>query len=289
MTIFELVKIALDELYTEGKEIYGDSLDDIIIEAMQYLSRSYGELNQEERNAVDYSDPATRFAYVYKYVAAHGDYIVQVMNKLTVELDGPIFQSENVRATCVGGGPGSDIIAILKYLGDHEESEPVKKVTCYLLDGEQAWADTWTELDDSLDSDISLNANFQPLDVTAPKSWNAQKKFLQADLFTLSYFVSEVMSLDADGTVSDFWATLFNGAKPGAIFLYIDNGHDDFNTYFDEAWNASGLECLLTRNNVRFTPSFSEQASELKFYKDKFNYSPKLQARLSYRVLRKPL
>lgn len=285
MTIFELVKLALDQLYAEAQSAYGDAADDNIRKRISYLSASYESLTSSDRKPVDYKDPATRFAYVFKYVAAHGDYLVQVLRGLRRKLDGPIFASANPRISCIGGGPGSDIIAVLKYL---HESEPVNKVTCYLLDKEQAWADTWTELDASLDMAIQLNANFQPLDVCDPKSWVYQRKFLQADLFTMSYFVSGVFSLDGDGKVSAFWQELFGNAKPGALFVYTDNGSDHFNDYFGKQCAKGGLEQLMCRDNTDMTPSYSEEKSELALYMGKFVHTPKLKARVTYRVLRKP-
>ena len=79
MTLFELVKIALDELYSQGKKQHKGKLDDEIKAQLKYLSSSFGELDLAERKPISYRDPATRFAYVYKYVASHGDYIVQVL------------------------------------------------------------------------------------------------------------------------------------------------------------------------------------------------------------------
>jgi hypothetical protein len=288
MTIFQLVKIALNMLYTEAVSTYGTSADAKITEQIKYLSKSYNVLNQVDRSPVNYKDPATRFAYVYKYVASHGNYVVQVLNALREKMEGPIFTSETIRVSCVGGGPGSDIIGLLKYLDERKATEKVKKVTCYLLDREQAWADTWTELDDSLKTDLLLNANFQPLDVTNPDSWAQQKKFLQADLFTMSYFVSEVKALDSTGVVTRFWKTLFEEAKSGAIFLYDDNGHESFNSYFDEQWKRAGLECIIESTNQPTWPSGSEQMSDLGSYLTKFGQSPKLKTTLTYRVLRKP-
>jgi len=176
---------------------------------------------------------------------------------------------------------------VLKYLDDYKRREPVEKIRCYLLDKEQAWADTWTELDESLNSEVSLNANFQPFDVSDPTSWESQRKFLQAELFTISYFVSEIFSLDREGMVTAFWDQLFEGAKPGALFLYVDNGHADFNTYFDARWQAAGLECLIAEDNMRIIPRSTEQAAELATYNSKFERNPKIQAFISYRVLRK--
>jgi hypothetical protein len=150
MTTFELVKLALDELYGEAKGEHGSASDAEIKKRMAYLTGSYNQLGASSRKPVDYRDPATRFAYVYKYVTAHADYLVQVMTTLRSELGYSLFTTEDARISCIGGGPGSDIIAALKYLDEAKDKEPVKRVTCYLLDGEQAWADTWTELSLSL-------------------------------------------------------------------------------------------------------------------------------------------
>ncbi|WP_298926066.1 hypothetical protein [uncultured Ramlibacter sp.] len=288
MTGFELVKVALDALYAEALQTYGPNTDATIAARIQYLSTSYSGLNNPKRPPVNYQDPATRFAYVFKYVASHSDYIVQVMEAWRSHVGGQIMAgADTMRITCVGGGPGSDLIGFLRYL-DENKNEPIKKATAYLLDREQAWADTWTELDDSLKSGLVLHANFQPLDVTNPASWMYQKKFLQADLFTMSYFVSEVKSLDSTGIVSTFWTALFQQAKSGARFLYVDNGHDSFNQYFDALWQAAGLHLVLGETNEWKWPRGNEQKSELGGYLTKFGQSPKLKTMLTYRVLAKP-
>lgn len=288
MTIFELAKIALDELYTQGREEYREDLDQKIKNSITCLHENYRQLNNVNRQPVNYRDPATRFAYAYKYVPAHGDYLVQIMERLREEAGGTIFAADGLRVSCVGGGPGSDVIAVLKYLDENKNAEPVKNLICYLLDGEQAWADTWTEICESLKSGVLLNMNFQPLDVTEPDSWRLQKNFLKADLFTMSYFVSEVFSLDKDGVVADFWSTLFTNAKPGALFIYIDNGHVDFTGYFDRLWKKAGLESLISVDGTRMVLRRSEQTSELAQHKTKFGHTSKAQSWIDYRVLRKP-
>jgi hypothetical protein len=100
-------------------------------------------------------------------------------------------------------------------------------------------------------------------------------------------FVSEVLSLDKGGVVTSFWKRLFDGAKSGALFLYDDNHHSDFNEYFDAQWKAAGLKCVIS-DERRFTLRSSEQSSEVGVYRSKFDQHPKLQAQLCYRVLRKP-
>jgi hypothetical protein len=288
VTLFELVKIALDELYSQGKKLHGIQLDAEIKGQMKYLAQSYANLTKADRPPVDYKNPATRFAYVYKYVATHGDYVVQILELLRDELGTNIFADKKLRLTCVGGGPGSEIIGVLKYLDKFSSKEPVEKLTCYLLDREQAWADTWTEFDDSFTAHLHVSTNFQPLDVSNPASYASQIKFLDADLFTMSYFVSEVHSLNGGGQVTKFFDTLFTNAKSGALFLYDDNSTPVWTDYFDGLWNSAGLTCLMAQTNVAWTPNYSEQTSDLGEYLEKFDHSPNLKKQLSLRVLRKP-
>lgn len=287
MKLFQLAKITLDSLYQEALKEHQGETDARIAESIRYLSVAYTQLANTARARVNYENPVTRFAYVYMYVAAHADYVSQVFEAYRSHLGSPIFKSEKLRLSCIGGGPGSDFIAVVKYLSEHTD-EPVKKVTAYLVDGEQGWADTWTELDDKLDLPFELATNFQPLDVTRPSSWTAQKKFLEADVFTISYFVSEVMSLDHSGIVTNFWNKVFSDAKSGAIFFYIDNGAQVFNDYFDSLWSKNGLELIYSFDNERRLPGYDEEKTDLGEFLTKFQRTPKVQAQLSGRILVKP-
>ena len=288
MTLFQLVRIALDELYDEAVEVYGQDTDDQIKAQFPYLSTSYGQLISTVRTPIDYKNPAVRFAYVYMYTASHGDYVVRLLEILAQQLGGKIFQNDPGRVSCIGGGPGSDVIAIVKYLTDSTDTETLKRLTVFLLDKEQAWGDSWTELNMKLPtSSMQLNTVFQQMDILKP-DWTSQRKFLDADVFTLSYVVSEVYAFDDGGVVTQFWQQLFKKAKSGAIFLYDDNGSDTFNSYFDNQWQTAGLELIAHGTNERWFPRHSEQKSELDLYTNKFHKDPKLQSTLTYRILRKP-
>jgi hypothetical protein len=96
------------------------------------------------------------------------------------------------------------------------------------------------------------------------------------------------MSLDKDGIVSAFWKKLFASAKPGAIFLYIDNGSDAFNSYVEDACKKSGLKEILKHDNILITPRYTEQAEVTKVYREKFKRYPKLKSTITMRAYRKP-
>lgn len=287
MTLFELVKITLDEIYKRAESLYKAETDAEIIKRFKYLSDSYTHLSNPNRVPIDYRDPATRFAYVYKYVATHGDYIVQLLKKTANVLGGSAFPKGVVRVSCLGGGPGSDILATLKYISDHKENENVETLKVFSLDKEQSWADTWDDLVDKFEAECKLHAVFQQLDVLSP-DWVSQRNFLDADVYTLSYFVSEVYKLDGPNLATGFWQRLFQEAKPGALFLYCDNGTDQLNSYFDNECRMGGLKVLESGNNERWTPRYQERADVLNTYKAKFLTSTKLNGFISYRILRKP-
>lgn len=287
MTLFELVKITLDELYKRAQLQYGGQTDAEIKKRFDYLSDSYTKLAVPGRTPINYRDPATRFAYVYRYVASHGDYVVQLLSKAAGVLGGSVFPKGIARVSCLGGGPGSDLLAIVKYLADYKAQEGVTKLKVFLLDKEQAWADTWDDLEEKLDASCELRTTFQPLDVLQP-DWVSQRHFLEADVYTLSYFVSEVYALDDTGLVTAFWQRLFQEAKPGALFLYDDNGTDEFNAYFDGQCAHGKLNLLASGSNENWTPRYQERAGVLDFYKAKFSAWPKLKGYLSYRILQKP-
>ena len=104
------------------------------------------------------------------------------------------------------------------------------------------------------------------LDIVDPESWKHQRKSLQADLFTMVYFVSEVMMFDKDECVTRSWRHIFNNAKRGALFVYIDNGNDKFTSYFDQQWKAAKLKRILAGDGERWTPRDTEKKSELGEY-----------------------
>lgn len=287
MTLFELVKQSLDNLYTSCKYFYPKDTNEQITDRLSYLSGEYGNLSKAGGSGINYGDPATRFAYVFRYTAAHGDFVYQILKLLRQPQAGPIFKNENVQVACIGGGPGSDLIGTLKYLTQHSD-EPVRSLTFWQLDKEQTWQDAWSGVHAEVDAKIRFNSYYQTLDVTDEKSWNQISAFLNSDLFTFSYFISEVMKFNANGAVSAFLQTVFSRAKSGAYFLYDDNMTGGFTEFFDQECVRAGLRRLVYVEKDRWFPGSDEQRSELKDYVDMFGQNPKVQAYLSCRVYIKP-
>lgn len=275
MNCFQIIKSVLDEAYSQipGNEEEKDSL---IKAAIDYLSGEYKRLLDGIQ--IDYSNPITRFAYIYKYVTSHANLVCTIIEN-SDELN-IIFDQDKVNVACIGGGPGSDFLGILKYLMRNEKTPKVKFQLC---DREKTWAESWSDVDDKVDPTFTISTSYLPLDVTNPLDWRSHTKYFQSDIFTMIYFMSELSSLR--DYANEYFANLFSKAKSNALFLFIDNNNPEFYDWFDELAQEHGIEIIKSRETSMTAP-LDENKYDLGEYYEKFSY-PKLRANVAYRIGRK--
>lgn len=281
MNLTQLIKSVLDEAYLEIAAGTNELKDVEIKRQLDLLTQSYGNLMAVNRTPIDYSNPATRFAYIYKYTIAHADYVMQMIRKFDTLNN--IFAGGSATVSCLGGGPGSDLLGVLKYL---LRGRRRLALTCYLFDRERAWGDSWSEVAQTLETDFPIYPVFQQLDVTDQATWSSYKKFLKADLFTLSYFMSEVWNVrDA---ARPFFDECFRRIKSGAKILFIDNNDrgGDFVAWFEEISATNGIS-ILHGGTTNLAFSIDEEKTDLGEFYDKFGW-PKRTSNLVYRVAIKP-
>lgn len=275
MNCFQIIKSVLDEAYNdiEGSEA---EKDEDIRSALNYLRDQYSRLLHG--TDIDYSHPITRFAYIYTYVTSHANIVCSIIensNDLSV-----IFDNDKVNVACIGGGPGSDFLGILKYLMLNDKKPAVRFQLC---DREKTWAESWSDVDNKVDPEFRISSSYLPLDITDPKDWKAHTKYLQSDLFTMIYFMSEVRVLR--DSADAYFEYLFETARKDALFLFVDNNNPEFYGWFDELAEEHGIAILKSRE-ISMTPPSHENKYDLGEYYDKFNY-PKLKANVAYRIGRK--
>lgn len=276
MNCFQIIKSVLDEAYVQ---IPGDESekDEVINDALEYLREEYSQLSQECN--INYSDPTTRFAYIYAYVTSHSNLVCSIIEQTPVL--GDLFDNPKVKVACIGGGPGSDFLGIIKYLMKNKKSPTIKFQLC---DREKSWAESWSDVDDKVeDLEFRISTSYLPLDVTKPDDWKSHRKYFQSDLFTMVYFMSEVFSLR--DSANEYFANLFNQAKTGSLFLFIDNNSSQFYNWFDQLAENHKI-VILSSKETNMTVPFDEDKSDLGKYFDKFD-SPKLKANVAYRIGKK--
>jgi hypothetical protein len=192
-----------------------------------------------------------------------------------------LFTRQKVTAACIGGGPGSDLLGILKFILKRGCD---LKLTCFLFDKERAWSDSWTDVADNLNAPCRLNPPFNHMDVTDQSTWAAYQNYLRSDLITLSYFLSEVYKYR--NMAEPFFLHMFTNSNQGTLFLYIDNKWSDLSAWLDQMAARCGLETLRGEER-RFVFAIEEEKQDLNPYYTKFGRSPKCQSRTDFRILRK--
>ncbi len=279
MNLMQLVKTVLDDAYAEIEAKDDDEKDAMIKAEMDALSSEYSELTNPNASAIDYGNPIKRFAYIYKYTFAHADYIMQLIKDEKAIRD--LLQKENPKVACLGGGPGSDLLGILKYminLGVKDTS-----LTCFIFDKERAWGESWSDVARVLEAPFNVYPSFMQLDVTDEATWKSYGKIGQADLFTLSYFMSEVWRLKAQA--EPFFLHCMSQMKKGALMLFIDNNSSQFVDWFDTLAKKHDFE-WLTNGSAQISFSNNEEKTDLGIYFKKFDW-PKRTSNAAYRILRK--
>lgn len=276
---FSVVKKVLEDTYVE---IQGDeeNRDREIASAIEKISESY--LNMSKTGpGPDFQDPVSRFAYVYAYVPAHAHWVSELISWTPEAID--VFEKDKVRIACIGGGPGSDLIGILKYLDDRGGEPP--SIFCEIADGCELWKHTWADLSFSLDLPVRLNTDYVVQRVGETDVWKHPVKFEKSDIISMSFFVSEIAHLGE--TAWEYVEEVLRRAKTGAILLFNDNNDSRVFERIDEITTRLGWETLHSCAGTRKIYDQGENKDELSDFRMKFGRVSKLTGNVASRVLRK--
>lgn len=279
-TNFELVKIALDELFAVVDATTFDAQDELIA-ACTELSRKYASLTDARRTPVDYASPVSRFAYLYTYTASHASWVAEVLSETDATRE--LLESDSpLRVTCLGGGPGSELIGLLKACKELEREEPV---SCFLLDSEDAWSETWAEVDQQIEAPFKVSTSFRCVDVTNPPRYENLAKAFDADLFFSIFFLSEIFAFRSKAQA--FFTQLAEKMKPGALVVYIDNSSEQFTKFAESIFTPALFETVRADDNVVLQLSPTEEKAALGRHLKLIGRMPKLNSRCAVRVWRK--
>jgi hypothetical protein len=211
---------------------------------------------------------------------AHSYYIHHVLGNVK-EVE-PLFQLPRTKICAVGGGPGSDVLGILKY---RESIKSNTHMVFRLIDREQLWMDSWMNVRDHIGDSLGIETDALTFDVAKPETYKKFTAHHDADLYTFSFFISEV--LGARETAQAFFELLFEKAKHDSQFLFIDNNDSRFFGWFDKMAEKAGLELRYTQNRTVKVWDSDEDKRNFGVYFSKFNF-PKLESDVAIRLYQKP-
>ena len=116
------------------------------------IRSEFGELDYSDlinQDPPTYDCPYRRFAYLYKYGTCHANLVyerIRACQALRAALAG-----RHVTVSSIGGGPGSEYLGVLKYVGEQPKRPRLK---FFLLDREAAWSETWSDVDDMVSTGL---------------------------------------------------------------------------------------------------------------------------------------
>lgn len=283
MNCFDLVSTVLDELW---HDMEGDDQQksEAVKEKIKSLSMNYQAISQN--SVIDYSNPVTQFAYIFKYTSTHGDYLYQLLSKAQARHE--FFENGSFKTVSLGGGPGSELIGCLKFFEACEARD--LHFTYNSFDRDKHWSYCWANVSSCVMRDNCneklckvLSTVFHELDVTDTGQFMKIKKFLNADLYTMLFFMSEV-SKKRDAAEA-FFEYFFKHLNTGSLIAFIDNNTAPIFSWFD-AYLEGGYEILASGEDIWFA-SADEQKSSVKKYMQLLEHTPRIRGDIAYRIVRK--
>lgn len=208
---FSMLEPTLDELYAKTREIYGNETRLKIRDALQALSNSYWR----DTKVVSYEGIATQFAYLYSYAPGRASVLCRIMEQCSQLRE--LFDRQNLRVVCLGGGPGTEILGMLKY---RYRNRGGGYIDATVVDREHDWQQVWQLIESSGDASRYAKVSYAPMDVCSASVIDIPGA--KPDLTVLSYSLSEfcVRPVGARSFLNGW----LDRSSSGAFLIVVDNG-----------------------------------------------------------------
>lgn len=181
------------------------------------LQSLYPGISDSKTTPIDYSDPATQAAYVFAYLGANADLIYRTLCSARPHA-AAILSQPKPKIACMGGGPGSDLLGLVKFA--ERLPSPPKKLVVELLDHCPEWWSMWDHTLSTFPETISFLANIRVMNYQKNEKWVNNYEFLESDLFLFSYSLSEAWRYNSNGSITNFIDMIVKSAKK-ALCLFI--------------------------------------------------------------------
>lgn len=283
--IYDAVKSVLTALDAQGEADFND-WNEQIAERLLSLEVSYRELRNADRELIDYSELATQAAYVFRYVLGHADFICDFLQRCRDKVGAPLFEEEELWVTSIGGGPGSELLGLVKYLAQAEGEPDVSKIIYTVIDKERNWEHVTELVAEYLGKHIEVEVIFQEFNVESAKiPDNITLK--DEDVVFMSFFISEVCALPNNDQVSMNISSILSGMRDHALLVYKDSDAYSFYNFFNGRVRSAKRFDELIDIKEEFRSDAPKYDGIIEDYIDEFDYRPKLSGRALSKLLRR--
>ena len=167
-------------------------------------------------NMVDYHCAEKKKAYIVRYLPVHVREVEKAYELLPDQQLEELLKKERIKVLSIGGGPGSDIAATLKFLHRHIRYKPHEMPQLYFerLDQEESWGDLSPAVTDVYRHEANIEISNSCYDI-AKQAIIRVERF---DICTLSYVLSEIEDNDIPQVAANLKNSV-NTANSGIILI----------------------------------------------------------------------
>lgn len=280
---FEVIKRILDraiESYSCREQIPIQNIDKQIAE---HIEKTRPEWLKPDPN-INYANPLCRLGYIFAYAGANATLFEKTICRsrhLEALLREKAAGSINICA--VGGGPGTELLGLTKYLLTKRIA--LREIKFTVLDIVHEWSEIWDYLaEESRDAlnknssiSLTIDKSFHPIDVVDPASYKSYAwLFEKANLMVFNYLISEnkISLANFVGALSE----MVRKAPIGCHFIVIDNleRKSAFRRNVKNALEKSGLN---NSEEFEIGDKMSDNEAVLREYVQRFNNHPRQKFR----------
>jgi hypothetical protein len=195
---FEIIKKILDQSISsyclrEKKPI--PVVDSEIAEHIKNTSPEY----QNPDPDINYDEPLCRLGYLFKHAGANATLFERTIDSSShIKTFISSRTSSNINICTVGGGPGTELLGLTKYLLNRNVA--CREIHFTVLDNVPEWSETWTYIANESQNAFLTNSGtppiihkmFIPMDVVEASSYKSYAwLFEKTDLVIFNYLLSE--------------------------------------------------------------------------------------------------
>lgn len=284
--IFDAVRTVLGDLDAAGAEQYGGDWDGELAEQLAGLEASYRQLRNPNRDLIDYSRLSAQTAYLFRYVIGHAEFIAEILSRVRAEVGEPLFEAGELNIGSLGGGPGSELLGLLKYLSSPGSGEGITNIKCTIFDKESDWQHVAEALAEAVDTEIGIELSFETLDVCDGAVCGALD-LGEFDLVFMSFFISEICELPQKANVVANMKNVLSTISRGAYLLYNDSNAYSFYMFMNGRARAAGRFNQLVEVESQLEVHHPDLEGIYQDFIEKFDYRPKLSGNLVSKFYRR--
>jgi hypothetical protein len=187
---------------------------------------------------IEYRDPLVRLAYLYRHAPIHADIVetaIRAVDGLSGFLRNRIRETGALRVCSFGGGPGTELLALVKYLIRYFPDMPFARLAFTTLDREAAWTETWGVMRDQVDMALTpqfggdvrkwpfiVERTFSSVNISNTSHYADLGLALDHDLFILSFVFSELHDPTQQAQTVNLLRSMAGASSTPAWFLVTD-------------------------------------------------------------------